>query len=60
MMRILFWNIRGIRAIGRRDQLREIIKKHRVEVICLQETIKDTFTQGELASLSEGRCFEWV
>jgi exonuclease III len=31
-----------------------------VEVICLQETIKVNFTQGELASLSEGRCFEWV
>jgi exonuclease III len=59
-MRILFWNIRGIRAYGRRDQLREIIQKHRVEVICLQETIKADFTQGELASLSEGRCFEWV
>jgi exonuclease III len=59
-MKILFWNVRGIRADGRRNQLRELMQKHSVEVICLQETIKTDFTQGELLSLSEGRCFEWV
>jgi exonuclease III len=59
-MKILFWNIRGLGAEGRRKQLSEIRQIHRVDVICLQETIKREFSVGELATLSEGFRYEWV
>jgi hypothetical protein len=53
-MRILFWNMRGFGALGRRKQLRELKHKYKIELICLQETIKADFSPGELASISEG------
>jgi exonuclease III len=59
-MKILFWNMRGFGALGRRKQLRELRHKYKVEMICLQETIKADFSTGELASISEGKKFEWV
>jgi exonuclease III len=58
-MKILFWNIRGLGASGRRNQLRELRKKHKVAVICLQETIKADFSIFDLNALSEGSDFEW-
>jgi exonuclease III len=59
-MKILFWNIRSLGAPGRRKQLKYLRCHHRVDVVCLQETIKEGFTQGELSGLSEGGSFEWV
>jgi hypothetical protein len=59
-MKILFWNIRGLGALGRKKQLGELRQTHRVDIVCLQETIKGDFTLGELAGLSEGGSFEWV
>jgi exonuclease III len=53
-MKILFWNIRGLGASGRRKQLGELRQTHRVDIVCLQETIKGDFTPGELVRLSEG------
>jgi exonuclease III len=58
-MKILFWNVRGLGADGRRKQLRELRDFHRVDIVCLQETFKSDFSVGELSSLSEGSPFEW-
>jgi exonuclease III len=52
--------MRGFGVLGRRKQLREWKHKFKIEVICLQETIKADFSPGELASISEGENFEWV
>jgi exonuclease III len=54
------WNIRGMGAIGRRKQLSDIRRDNRVDIICLQETIKGDFSLWDLESLSEGEPFEWV
>lgn len=59
MTKILFWNIRGLGAIGRRNQLRGLRNTHRVDAICLHETIKSDFSLWDLNSLSEGDSFEW-
>ncbi|MDA1334741.1 MAG: exodeoxyribonuclease III [bacterium] len=37
-MRIVSWNVNGLRAIHKRDQLLPFIKKYKPDVICLQET----------------------
>jgi hypothetical protein len=59
-MKIIFWNIRGFGAPGRKTQLKELRQQHRVDMICLQETIKENFTLGELSEISEGGAFESV
>jgi exonuclease III len=59
-MKILFWNIRGLGARGRQKQLKDLINFHRVDAVCLQETIKANFSVGELNYLSAGVSFDWV
>lgn len=61
-MKILFWNIRGINSGGRKKQLGEIMVKQQVDVVCLQETIKQRFTPRELASFARGQdmFWEWI
>ena len=58
-MIILFWNNRGIGGLGRRKQLKELMAKHRVDVICLQETIKQDFSIQELKALGGNLIFSW-
>nr|XP_051208064.1 uncharacterized protein LOC127323999 [Lolium perenne] len=58
-MRALFWNIRGFGRRGRRTLLKEYLRLHRIDVVLLQETIKQDFTDAELASLEVGEKFFW-
>ena len=61
-MKILFWNIRGLGAAGRRKLLVELLQKHEVCCNCLQETIKNSFKPRELERFALGRPFsqDWV
>jgi exonuclease III len=54
-MRVCFWNIRGLGGKGRRRQLREMIFKQRIDMICLQETMKTHFSLANLRNLVGGR-----
>ena len=58
-MRILFWNIHGFGCKGRRTQLRELLLRHRIDVICLQETIKHDFSDLDLQGIEIGDKFYW-
>jgi exonuclease III len=58
-MRVCFWNIRGLGGKGRRRQLREMIFKQRIDVICLQETMKTHFSLANLRNLVGGQRFSW-
>jgi exonuclease III len=46
--------------VGRRNQLKQIKQQHRVDVICLHETIKADYTSRELDDLGEGFNVEWI
>jgi exonuclease III len=59
-MRCLFWNIRGFGRRGRRTLFKEFLRKHRIDVVCLEETIKQDFTDLELRSLEVGEKFVCV
>lgn len=37
-MKLISWNVNGIRAIHKKGTLAELIKKHKPDLICLQET----------------------
>jgi exonuclease III len=50
-MRAMFWNIRGFGVRGRRTMLKDYLRKHRIDIVCLQETIKQDFMDHELRSL---------
>ena len=58
-MRCLFLNIRGFGVPGRRTLLKDNIRKHKIDVICLQETIRQSFSDQELHSLEVGDLFFW-
>jgi exonuclease III len=58
-MRILVWHIGGFGRRGHRTQLKEYIIKEKIDVVCLQETIKLAFIDQELKSLEPGEAFHW-
>ena len=37
-MRIITWNVNGLRAIHRKNEFLPFIEKHKPDVLCLQET----------------------
>jgi exonuclease III len=59
-MRALFWNIRGFGRRGRRTLLKEYLRLHRIDLVFLQETIKQDFMDTELRSLEVGDKFFWL
>jgi exonuclease III len=53
-MRIVGWNIRGFGRSGRKTQIKELARKEAADVLFLQETIRQDFTDQELRSLVNG------
>jgi exonuclease III len=58
-MKFLSWNIRGMGQLGRINQLREFLTQERVDIIGIQETIKQEFSVRELNWISSNCCFQW-
>lgn len=58
-MRAHIWNIRGFGRRGRRRQLSDFLQRNKIDVIFLQETIKQDFALQELESLEFGDKFFW-
>jgi exonuclease III len=51
------WNIRGLEEKGRIRQLKELISKHRADIICLQETMKTNYSISEQKNLVRDQSF---
>jgi hypothetical protein len=47
-MKTLIWNIRWFRVEGRRRQLKEYLCQENVDIVGLQETIKQNFLLADL------------
>ena len=58
-MRCLFWNIRGFGRKGRRQQLKSFLKRNKIDIIYLQETIRQDFSMSELQNLVGADVFFW-
>jgi exonuclease III len=58
-MRAAGWNMRGFGRRGRRTQLRDFIRKEQLDIIFLQEMIRQDFTDQELRGLVNGELFHW-
>ncbi|KAE8776575.1 hypothetical protein D1007_50757 [Hordeum vulgare] len=51
-MKLLCWNIRGFGLSGRRRQLIEYLREEEIDIVGLQETIRQDFSMLELQSLT--------
>lgn len=58
-MRCLIWNMRGFGARGRCALLKDYLRKVKIDIIFLQETIRQSFTCAELDSLDPSDKFDW-
>lgn len=58
-MRILFWNVRGLGKAYRRNWVKDHVMLEDLDVVALQETIKQDFSDVELKELGGNRDFCW-
>ncbi|KAG2605021.1 hypothetical protein PVAP13_4NG076519 [Panicum virgatum] len=58
-MRFLVWNVRGLGKPARRRQIREYIWQENIDVVGLQETIKEDFSPQLLQEIDGGLKFVW-
>jgi exonuclease III len=58
-MRAAGWNMRGFGRSGQKTQLRDFISKEQLDIIFLQETMRQDFTDQELRGLVNGELFHW-
>ena len=58
-IRLLSWNVRGVNNCDRRKVIKTLIKKNRVDLVCLQETKIQEMSRGLVRSLGVGRFLEW-
>jgi exonuclease III len=56
-MRAAGWNMRGFGRSGRRTQLHDFIRKEQLDIIFLQETMRQDFTDQELRGLVNNELF---
>jgi hypothetical protein len=59
-MRALICNIRGFGRRGRRNQLRDFLINAHIDILFLQETVRQDFSLQELESLEVGDKFFWT
>lgn len=52
-MNFLNWNVRGINSTKKRQILADIVTNHHIDILALQETKKETFTDRILRTISK-------
>lgn len=58
-MRTLFWNVKGLGKAFRRNWVKEHILDEDLDVVAIQETIKQDFADWELKEMAGNRDFSW-
>lgn len=58
-MRIIFWNVRGLGKAYRRNWVRDHIMGEDLELVGIQETIKESFSDKELKEMAGNKNFSW-
>ena len=58
-IRILSWNVRRTNNCDKRKMIKALIKKNRVDLVCLQETKIQEMSRGLIRSLGVERFLEW-
>jgi exonuclease III len=58
-MKGLFWNCREIRKKGLSSYVRELIKEHKFDLLCIQETMVEDFLDSCFRQVDPGREYLW-
>ena len=58
-IRILSWNVKGANNCDKRKVIKALIKKNKVDLVCLQETKIQEMTRGIIRSIGAGRFLDW-
>lgn len=58
-MKILFWNVRGVGKAHRRKMVANHVLREDLDIVALQETIKQDFTDGELKEMARNKVLAW-
>ena len=56
---MLYGNVRGANDSDKRKVIKVLIKKNKVDLVCLQETKIQGMSRGLVRSLGVGRFLEW-
>jgi exonuclease III len=48
---ILFWNVRGLNSVARRDAVRVLVDSAKIDIVCLQETKMASFSRQIILSM---------
>ena len=59
-LKILSWNVRGVNDLDKRKVIRNFIRTHRVDLVCLQETKVQEMNNEMVRSLGVGRFLNWT
>ena len=57
-LQLLTWNVRGANNCDKRKVIKALIRKNRVDLVCLQETKIQEMSTGIVRSLGVGRFLE--
>ena len=55
-IKILSWNVQGVNDRNKRSSIKALIRSHKVDLVCLQET---KMSLGVVRSLGVGRFLDW-
>ena len=58
-LRLLTWNVRGANNCEKRKVIKALIKKNKVDLVCLQETKIQEMSMGIICSLEVGKFLDW-
>ena len=58
-LKLLSWNVRGANDINKRRIIKSVVRKQKVDLLCIQETKIQLMTEGVVKSLGVGRFLDW-
>ena len=58
-LKLLSWNVRGANDINKRRIIKSVVRKQKVDLLCIQETKIKLMTEGVVKSLGVGRFLDW-
>ncbi|KAL6312516.1 hypothetical protein AAG906_033361 [Vitis piasezkii] len=58
-LKLLSWNVRGANDINKRRIIKSVVRKQKVDLLCIQETKIQLMTEGVVKNLGVGRFLDW-
>ncbi|KAJ9704109.1 hypothetical protein PVL29_005411 [Vitis rotundifolia] len=58
-LKILSWNVRGVNDSSKRKLIKSIVRKQKVDLLCIQETKMQVMSEGVVRSLGSGIFLDW-